>query len=141
MKKTKGFSVQSIIIGSVITGVIALAGLAYMWDSVEKSKIYIVAQSIDEQDAYIVSRGEFDYNPILSLHASGDGDEDYLDELMEQGLVSKLPIKFFKEPSALTWEIRAVMVDGKPNFYHFLDSTNEDDLELLTSAIKLRGLM
>ncbi len=48
MKKIKGVSVQSIIIGSVITGVIAGAGLAAMWPSVEKSKINAERVTINE---------------------------------------------------------------------------------------------
>lgn len=48
MKKIKGVSVQSIVIGSVITGVVAGAGLAALWPSVEKSKINAERSTINE---------------------------------------------------------------------------------------------
>lgn len=141
MKKIKGISVQSIIVGSVITGIIALSGLAALWPSVEKAKIYTIAETLDEQDAYITSQLEFDYGKILTSHASGDGDEDYLDELISIGQISEIPVWLFQDPSALVWEIRAVFTNGKPEFYHLLDSSNEDDLKLILSGINHRGIL
>jgi hypothetical protein len=47
-KKTKGVSVQSIIIGSIILGVIAGAGIAAMWPSVEKAKVVSEKSTIGE---------------------------------------------------------------------------------------------
>lgn len=141
MKKLKAVSVQSIIIGSVITGVIALAGLAALWPSVEKAKIYTIAETLDEHDAYIVSQLEFDYGKILTSHAAGDGDEDYLDELIDVGQVSNIPYFMFQDPDNLVWEIRAVFVNGSPKFYFYFDSTNADDLELLLQGREHRGFL
>lgn len=140
-KKLKGVSVQSIIISSVIVGVIAASGLAALWPSVEKAKIYIVAETLDEQDAYLVSQLEADYDRILTLHASGDGDGDYLDELIEAGQISNVPYNLFQDPEILEWEIRATFTNGKPEFYHYLNSTNADDLSLILNGINHRGIL
>jgi hypothetical protein len=141
--KIKGVSVQSIIVGSVITGVIAAAGLAALWPSVEKSKVYIIAETYDEQDAFITSQLEYDYSAIYKAHdAYDDGDDDYLDELITAGLVSNLPHNLFQKPELLTWEIRLMFdSDGRPAFYRFTDSTHPDDLELLTNSINHRGYL
>jgi hypothetical protein len=56
--KIKGVSVQSIIIGSVITGVIAAAGLAALWPSVEKAKINAERVSINEVSNALTSTME-----------------------------------------------------------------------------------
>lgn len=141
MKRLKAVSIQSIIIGSVITGVIALSGLAALWPSVEKSKIYTIAETLDEQDAYIVSQIEFDYKNILTLHVSGDGDEDYLDELIGSGQISSLPYNLFKSPDSLVWEIRAVLTNGTPEFYWYLDTSDSDDLALILSGREYRGML
>jgi hypothetical protein len=141
MNKIKGVSVQSIIIGSVITGVIALAGLAALWPSVEKAKVYVIAETLDEQDAYFTSQLEFDYKDVYKSHAAyDDGDDDYLDELITAGQISALPTNLFERPDLLTWEIKLTHdANGRPVFYRETDSTHGPDLDLLTASTAHRG--
>jgi hypothetical protein len=69
MKKIKGVSVQSIIIGSVITGVIAGSGLAALWPSVEKSKINSERTTINEVSNALVGAMEQRMSAITYVNA------------------------------------------------------------------------
>jgi hypothetical protein len=68
--KVKGVSVQSIIIGSVITGVIAGAGLAAMWPSVEKSKINAERVTINEVSNALMGAMEERMSAVTYVDAS-----------------------------------------------------------------------
>lgn len=138
MKKVRGVSTQSIIIGAVIVGVIAASGLAYMWDSVEKSKINVVAETMDEQHAFLIKEAEVSFGNMRAAHLLGDGDEDYLDEVVGKGWVSKPPYDFFD--GNVIWEIRMINEGGLyPLYYIHVNSDSESDLKLIKAAVDKRG--
>lgn len=141
MKKIKGVSVQSMVIGSIITGIIASAALAFLWGSVEKSKVYTIAETLDEQHAFIVSDAENNYETIFNANLEGNNDYNYLDDLIRIGKISKPPLDFFVSKN-IEWEIRMVNDSGLyPNFYIYLNSDMQEDLDLFEKAINHHGYL
>jgi len=140
-KKIKGVSTQSIIIGAIITAVIAASGLVLIWPSVDKSKVNIIAETLDEQHAFLVHDAAQNFKTLYSSQKQSftDGDADYLDELVKMGAVSYPPFKFFHSKNVI-WEIRQVNDFGiKPNFYIHLSSDDVEDQAMIDKALKQRG--
>ncbi len=141
MKKIKGVSTQSMIIGSVIVGVIATAGLSYMWKSSEESMINTGAQTVKEQILYIESHRHNSFDTLEKWHKAGDGDEDYLDEIILNSGLSRVQIeKIFRDPQA-KWEIRQVNDQTfNKTFYVHIESNHDDDYKIWEKIVKKMGL-
>ena len=140
-KKLKGFSMQSIIIGSVIVGVIAMAGIAYSWYSAEESRINMASQTVKEQILFIESHRHNSFSTLEAWHKAGDGDEDYLDEIiLNSGLSQVETKKIFRDPSAL-WEIRQVndQTFNKTFFIH-IETNYDDDYKFWEKVLKKTGV-
>jgi hypothetical protein len=140
LKKTKGVSVQSIIIGSIVLGVIAGAGIAAMWPSVEKAKHSTISTHIKSQMEYVTAALGDNFQRLKDTHASLDnGDTDYLDELAKAGELKLPPINYFAGNAS--WEINRVVEDGyKEMFFITFTSDNAKDIELFEYAASRAGL-
>jgi hypothetical protein len=140
--KLKGSSTQSIIVGSIIAGIIAAAGLAYMWDSAEKSRINVAVQTVKEQMLFLESQRDTSFSLLEKWHSTGDGDEDYLDEIVSNDGLSIVNIsKIFKDPNA-TWEIRQVNDQTfNKTFYIHIESNIDDDYIFWSKVLKKLGML
>jgi len=137
--KIQATSVQSIIIGSVISGVIASAGIAMLWPSVDSAKIKSIASHMKSQMLYVNVNAGHNFKKIEDIYNSAisDGDDDYLDELSLTGELKDIPKDIFESPDKLTWEIRKVTEDGyKKMFYIHIESEDTKDNNLIIKAIE-----
>lgn len=128
----KGFSIQSVIIGSILAAILSGVAFTNMWGSVDKAKVNTLASVIKEQITLFSSQPDYDFE---SLNTDGNPD-DYLADLIDNGLLSPIP-DVFEDPAALTWEVRQTVVSGyKKVFYATISSTNQEDQALIDDAIQ-----
>lgn len=126
----KGFSLPSVIIGSIIAALLSGVAISSMWGSVKNSKITTIASILKEQVTVFESQPDYDYQALNT-----NNDQDIFPELVVAGILSPIP-NVFTEPTALKWEIRMVTLNGYRNiFYSTISSTNPDDQQLIDSAI------
>lgn len=131
-KSQKGFSLQNIIIASIIATIFGGMVSNQMWGSVDSAKVTTLASVIKEQKVVVSSSPDYDYDAINT-----DNNHDYLPELVEAGVLSPIP-DVFVDRSALTWEVRKMLIQGhKRIFYVSISSTNPDDQELINEAIDM----
>ncbi|WP_127471947.1 hypothetical protein [Thiomicrorhabdus aquaedulcis] len=129
--KQKGFSLPSVIIGSIIAAVLSGYAISSMWGSVDNSKVTSIMSIIKEQVTVFESQPNYDYDAL-----NANGDHDFLPELVDAGILTMIP-DVFNDMDALTWEIHKVTVDGYKNiFYAFISSTNPDDQALIDVSIE-----
>lgn len=138
--KDKGFSIQSIIIGSIILSILTVAATSNLWPVAEDSKTGVIVSFIQEQQGYINSELNRGFGYIESVNDPANGGDakvqDYLGDLIAAGRLSSLPLRLFEEPAALTWEIRGLTKGGVLRAYYIhISSTNDVDAALITSAI------
>ena len=126
-RQVKAVSIQSILVGSVVAGVLASAGIATMWGSVDKTKTTVMQSYINGLN---LSLGE-----VKNTIKDTDGDQDYIDELRNQGLIEKDPKSVLSKPDQATYEIHKITRNGKVMFVLIMDSPVEEDKELMNSSI------
>lgn len=137
-KSQQGFSLPSVIVGSIIAAILSALAISSMWGSVDNSKINTIASIMKEQKVLFSSEPNYDYD---TLKASGPTAEpqDYLPSLVQAGLLTPVP-KVFIDEEALTWEIRKNLYQGyKVIFYASISSTNASDQELINRAVEKLG--
>ena len=131
-KHQKGFSLPSVIVGSLIASVLGGIAITSMWGSVDNSKVTTIASVIKEQMTVFRSQPDFDYE---SLNTDANV-QDYYADLLSAGILAPIP-EVFEDPSALTWEIRRQIHDGYKNvYYSYIYSSNIKDKELINKAIE-----
>ncbi|MBN2864939.1 MAG: hypothetical protein JXK16_02920 [Thiotrichales bacterium] len=125
-----GFSLPSVIIGSLILAIISYAATSSMWGSVDKSKISTVASVIKAQVNLFDSQPNFDYESL-----NVDKDHNYLPELIAAGILPPIP-GVFNDQDGLVWEIRMTLHDGiKRVYYSYISPSNQDDQAIIDAAI------
>lgn len=144
-KKEKGYSLQSVIIGVVITGIISTVGVANLWPTAENSKVGVLASYLQEQQGYITTELKRGFGSLEDLNnpALGGDDkiQDYLSDLISAGRVSNIPEELFIDPAALTWEVRSLSKGGNVRAYYIhISSTNKADNEMILKAIDIMGV-
>lgn len=142
-RKIKGFSLPSVIVGSIIASVLGTIVVSSMWTSVEKSKVSAVAGTITNLQEALTSQRWDVFSNLKAVNSAQTYDnkvQDYLPELEALGVADNSGFKeMFREPEALSFEIR-LLAPGKDNlFYIFMDSTNPIDKEVLELAVESLG--
>lgn len=131
-KSQKGFSLPSVIVGSIIAAILGGMALSSMWGSVDKSKVNTLASIIKEQRVVFSSEPKFDYDALNT----DSNTADYYADLAKAGVLTPIP-DVFQDKTALTWEIRKMVSDGyKLVYYSDISSTNAEDQALIDAAIE-----
>lgn len=136
LNKQKGFSLPSVIVGSIIAAILSGVAISSMWESVDNSKVVTIASLLKEQVVLFESQPKYDYDSLNT-----DGNQNYLPEIINAGMLSPIPLNLFEDPSSLTWEIRKIEVDGyRDIYYSYVSTSNPHDDELISKAIEKLNL-
>lgn len=142
LKKSKGFTISSVLIGGLIASALSLMAISDMWGSVDSSKVKSVANSIKAQQEMISAQKWDNFGALEGANISTFYDNkiwDYKVEAEALGFVSKVPSDYFKDTAQLAWEIRTLTYDNKRVFYATLESGDIRDQELIEAAVLSLG--
>jgi len=139
MKKLKAMSMQTMVVAGVLGAILTAVAISRLWDATEKQKISSIASSIVSQNEALSVQRMDNYEKLADFHdVYGDGDADYMDELIAMHKISR-PGNFF-EGKNYVWEIRRAVVDNQELFYIYFDSDKEIDRDLFKKAMQTAGL-
>jgi Tfp pilus assembly protein PilE len=134
--KVKGYTVQNLIIGTIISSIIATAAFVNYWPSVENAKVNLVKSKVLEQISFLKSEQNNSFLKITSiLNSNGDGDDDILDELIQYNVLSSIPDEKILDKGQLTWIIQKNIVGDNYSFKLNISSTKKEDQELINKAV------
>lgn len=132
LRSKQGFTLQNILIATVLMGILSTGVYVVMFSSIEKSKSTVISTLLKEQMELFAGEPDYDYD---ALNVDGTP-EDYYADLAVNGILSPIPDNVFESASDLTWQIRKNVVDGhKDVFYLVIFSDNVSDQELIDEAI------
>lgn len=141
-KSSKGFSLPSVIIGSLIAGALSLMALSDMWGSVDNSKIKGIANSIKAQQEMLSAQRWDNFGALEGANISVAYDNkiwDFRGEAEGLGFVGKAPESYFKDSEELTWEIRRITYENKRVFYATIESSSSGEQEMVAAAVNSLG--
>lgn len=140
-KNNGGFSLHSVLVGTIVLGILTTIATVNLWPTVTKTKENVLASYFKEQQDFILRDVLMGQSVIEEVNSVGDPKSyDYLGDLISSGYVSALPLDVFERPDDLTWEIRGVKQGGPvKSYYIFIESTYVADQELIDAAILNSG--
>lgn len=144
MNRNKGFSLPSVIVGTIISAVIVAGGMSHLVGIYSDSKEMVLASHIKKQKRVLEAHAFTNFEQIKDANdplSGGDVNEvDFLKDSIEKGYFDELPMEVFDDESALTWEIRMLMDGNSELFYVFIESSNIADQETIEGAIEILHL-
>lgn len=135
----KGFSLQSVIVGSIIAAILAVVGTISLMGTVSDSRALTVASHITSQVESLKTHTLDNFKRLEAANLAVNGGDanldDYLNDAIKAGYLERTPDSLFQDKAALTWEIRKVVVNGKKAYYIYITSTNSEDQTLIDEAL------
>lgn len=135
MKKTKAFTVQSVIISSLIVSIMAITAIGFYYPSVDKAKENLVLSKLYEQYNFIQLEKNSGFKTILELSKTGDNDNDILDELSNAGILSPISSISFFENNSLNWVIEKKITGDTIELQIKISSSNFEDSKIIDKSI------
>lgn len=135
MKKTKAFTVQSVIISSLIVSIMAITAIGFYYPSVDKAKENLILSKLYEQYNFIQLEKNFGFKTILELSKTGDNDNDILDELSNAGIISPISTISFFENNSLNWVIEKNITGDTIELQIKISSLNSEDSKIINKSI------
>lgn len=135
MKKTKAFTVQSVIISSLIVSIMAITAIGFYYPSVDKAKESLVLSKLYEQYNFIQLEKNSGFKTILELSKTGDNDNDILDELSNAGVLSPISSISFFENNSLNWVIEKKITGDTIELQIKISSSNFEDSKIIDKSI------
>ncbi len=135
MKKTKAFTVQSVIISSLIVSIMAITAIGFYYPSVDKAKENLILSKLYEQYNFIQLEKNSGFKTILELSKTGDNDNDILDELSNAGIISPISTISFFENNSLNWVIEKNITGDTIELQIKISSLNSEDSKIINKSI------
>jgi len=138
IKKQKGFTFVSVIIGVIVSGILLAVGNMAHIGAYTQSQEVVVASHLSNQKRLMQVYSLLNYEALINANLYGDSDkDDYLADGVTRGLFDTLPWKVFMDADALTWEINAVPGSNEGSFSVRISSTNKSDQEMIDKALSI----
>lgn len=135
-KKIRAYSVQSIMLASIIMGILGVGAYSFIWPSIDLAKEVSISSHLKKQANLLLLDKKTNYLSIrnsVSLYGNSDG--NYIDELVTNQYLDDIPLRIFSSPSDLIWKIiKETNAIGEDTYKIEISSLSANDSKLINNA-------
>jgi type II secretory pathway pseudopilin PulG len=135
MKKIKAFTIQSILVGSVIMSIITVTAISLLYPSIDKAKENLIKSKLMEQYSFISNEKNSGFKNILLVDQNNDNDNDILDELINAKFVSNIKDISFIDFTNTTWIIEKEIIGDNIKLAIKINSTNNETQKIIENTL------
>lgn len=135
MKKIKAFTIQSILVGSVIMSIMTVTAISLLYPSINKAKENLIKSKLMEQYSFISIEKDSGFKNILLVDQNNDNDNDILDELINSKFVSNIKDISFIDFTNTTWIIEKEIIGDNIKLAIKINSTNNETQKIIENTL------
>lgn len=135
MKKIKAFTIQSILVGSVIMSIMTVTAISLLYPSIDKAKENLIKSKLMEQYSFISIEKDSGFKNILLANQNNDSDNDILDELINSKFVSDIKDISFIDFTNTTWIIEKEIIGDNIKLAIKINSTNNETQKIIENTL------
>lgn len=135
MKKIKAFTIQSILVGSVIMSIMTVTVISLLYPSIDKAKENLIKSKLMEQYSFISIEKDSGFKNILLANQNNDSDNDILDELINSKFVSDIKDISFIDFTNTTWIIEKEIIGDNIKLAIKINSTNNETQKIIENTL------
>ncbi len=135
MKKIKAFTIQSILVGSVIMSIMTVTAISLLYPSIDKAKENLIKSKLMEQYSFISIEKDSGFKNILLVDQNNDSDNDILDELINSKFVSDIKDISFIDFTNTTWIIEKEIIGDNIKLAIKINSTNNETQKIIENTL------
>jgi hypothetical protein len=135
LKKIKAFTIQSILVGSVIMSIMTVTAISLLYPSINKAKENLIKSKLMEQYSFISIEKDSGFKNILLVDQNNDNDNDILDELINSKFVSNIKDISFIDFTNTTWIIEKEIIGDNIKLAIKINSTNNETQKIIENTL------